>query len=40
VYLGYVIGGEELKIDPSKMEAIIKWPMHANVSEVRSFIGE
>jgi len=39
VYLGYVIGGGELKIDPSKMEAIMKWPVPTNVSKVRSFIG-
>jgi len=40
VYLGYVIGRGELKIDPSKIEAIMKWPMPTNVIEVRSFIGE
>jgi hypothetical protein len=40
VYLGYVISGGELKIDPVKMEAIMKWPIHANVIEVRSFVGE
>jgi hypothetical protein len=40
VYLGYVIGGGELKIDPTKMEAIIKWPVPTNVTEVRSFVGE
>jgi hypothetical protein len=39
VYLGYVIGGGELKIDPAKMEAIMKWLVPTNVSEVRSFIG-
>jgi hypothetical protein len=39
VYLGYVIGGGELKIDPTKMEAIMKWSVPTNVSEVRSFIG-
>jgi hypothetical protein len=39
VYLGYVIGGGELKIDPTKMEAIIKWPVPTNVTEVRSFVG-
>ena len=39
VYLGYVVGGGELKIDPSKMEAIMKWLVPTNVSEVRSFIG-
>jgi hypothetical protein len=39
VYLGYVIGGGELKIDPMKMEAILKWPVPTNVTEVRSFFG-
>jgi len=39
VYLGYVIGGGELKIDPSKMEAIMKWSVPTNVTKVRSFIG-
>lgn len=39
MYLGHVINGGELKIDPSKMEAIMKWSVPTNVSEVRSFIG-
>jgi hypothetical protein len=39
VYLWYVIGGGELKIDPTKMEAIIKWLVPTNVIEVRSFFG-
>jgi hypothetical protein len=39
VYLGYVIGGGELKIDPTKMEAIMKWSIPTNVTEVRSFVG-
>lgn len=39
VYLGYVIGGGELNIDPSKMEAIMKWLVPTNVTKVRSFIG-
>eukprot|EP00253_Pinus_taeda_P005416 PITA_05416 len=39
VYLGYVIGGEELKIDPAKMEVIMKWLVPSNVFEVKSFIG-
>ena len=29
-----------MKIDPSKMEAIMKWPMPTNDIEVRSFTGE
>lgn len=28
-----------MKIDPSKMEAIMKWPVPTNVIEIRSFIG-
>jgi hypothetical protein len=37
VYLGYVIGGGDLKIDPTNMETIMKWQVPANVTEVRSF---
>jgi len=40
VYFGYVIGGGELKIDPSKMESIMKWLVPTNVFEVKSSIGE
>jgi hypothetical protein len=40
VYLGYVIGGGELNIDPPKMEAIIKWPTPTNFTEFRRFVGE
>lgn len=39
MYLGYAIGGVELNIYPSKMEAIMKALVPTNVSEVRSFIG-
>ena len=40
MYLGYiVIGGGELKIDPSNMEAIMKWAVLTNVTEVQSIIG-
>ena len=34
----HVIGGGELKIVPSKMEAIMKWQVPTNVTKVRSFI--
>jgi hypothetical protein len=40
VYLGYLVGGGDLKIDPVKMEAIIKWLVSTIVNEVRSFVGE
>ena len=39
VYLGYIVGCGELKIDPSKFEAIMKWPKPNNVTEVKSFSG-
>jgi hypothetical protein len=35
-----VIGGVEIKIYPTKMEAIMKWPILTNVTEFRSFFGE
>ena len=38
-YLGHVIGGGELKVDPTKIEAISKWPTSTSVTEVRSFMG-
>jgi hypothetical protein len=39
VYLGYVIDGGELNIDPAMMEAIMKWTIPTNVTEIRSFVG-
>ena len=39
VYLGYIVGGGQLKIDPTKIDLIIKWPRPQNVTEVRSFVG-
>jgi hypothetical protein len=39
VYLGYVISGGELEIDLAKMEAIMKWLIPTNFTEVRSFVG-
>ena len=40
VYLGYILGGGELKIDPSKVEVIVNWPKPDNVTNVRIFLGE
>jgi hypothetical protein len=39
VYLGYVIDVGELKIDPTKMDAIMKWIIPTTVTEVRSVVG-
>jgi hypothetical protein len=39
VYLGHIVGGGQLKIDPSKIEVIVKWPEPKSVTEIRSFLG-
>ena len=38
-YLGHVVSKEGKQTDPKKMEAIHKWPIPTNVTEVRSFLG-
>jgi hypothetical protein len=38
-YLGHVISGEGIAVDPAKVEAIMEWPAPMNVTEVRSFMG-
>ena len=38
-YLGHIVGGGELKIDPSKVEVIVNWPKPKSATEVRSFLG-
>ena len=40
VYLGHIVGGGELKIDPSKVEVILNFPKPNTIKEVRSFLGE
>ena len=39
IYLGHIVGGGELKIDPSKVKVILEWPKPNDVIEVRSFLG-
>ena len=38
-YLGHVISGKAIVVDPAKVEAIMEWPTPTNVTEVRSFMG-
>ena len=40
VYLGHIIGHGQLKIDPSKVSAIVDWPNPSNVTEVRILLGD
>jgi len=39
MYLKYVIGRGELKIEPPMMKAIMKWLVPINVYEVKNFVG-
>ena len=39
VYLGHIIGGGQLKIDPSKVDVIVKFPKPTNDTKMRSFLG-
>ena len=38
VYLGHIVEGGELKIDPSKVVVILNWPKPNTVTEVRRFL--
>lgn len=39
VYLEHIVGGDELKIDPSKVEVTLNWPKPNTVTKVISFLG-
>ena len=39
IFLGHVISGAGIFVDPRKIEAIVGWEQPKNVSEVRSFLG-
>jgi hypothetical protein len=38
-YLGNVISGEGIDVDPTKVEVIMEWPAPTNVPKVRRFMG-
>ena len=37
-YLGYIIIVSGVKMDPKKINMVIKWPTLRNISEVQSFL--
>ena len=39
IYLGHVLSKNGIQTVPQKVEAICKWPVATNVTEVRSFLG-
>ena len=38
VYLGFIVGKGQRRIDPRKVTVITKWPTPRTVTEVRSFM--
>ena len=39
VYLGHIIGGGHLRVDPSKVVVIVNQPRPNTITEIRSFLG-
>ncbi|GJX13304.1 RNA-directed DNA polymerase [Tanacetum coccineum] len=39
-FLGYIVIGSGIKMDPSKVEATISWPTPSTIHDIRSFHGE
>ena len=38
-FLGYIVSAEGIRVDPTKIEAIVNWKPPRNVTEARSFLG-
>ncbi|GKD92719.1 hypothetical protein Tco_1372556, partial [Tanacetum coccineum] len=38
-FLGHIVSADGITMDPTKVEAITKWPRSTSVTEVRSFLG-
>ena len=38
-FLGHIVSAEGIKVDPTKIEAVVNWKPPRNVTEVRSFLG-
>ncbi|KAA3466315.1 DNA/RNA polymerases superfamily protein [Gossypium australe] len=38
-FLGHIVSVEGIRVDPSKISAVVDWKPQRNVSEVRSFLG-
>ncbi|XP_073317220.1 uncharacterized mitochondrial protein AtMg00860-like [Primulina huaijiensis] len=38
-FLGHIISGDGVEVDPSKVEAVRDWPFPKSVTKIRSFLG-
>lgn len=39
LYLGHIISGEGVSMDPEKVRAIIDWPTPQTLTQLRGFVG-
>ena len=39
MFLGHIISGVGIKVDPAKVDAVSSWNRPKNVTEIRSFLG-
>ena len=39
IFLGHHVSGERIKVDPSKVSAILHMPVPQNMNELQSFLG-
>ena len=39
IFLGHVVSGDGIFVDPRKVKAIVNWEQPKNISEIRSFLG-
>jgi hypothetical protein len=38
-FLGHVINSDGIKMEPSKVDAVVKWPQPKNIHDIRAFLG-
>ena len=38
-FLGHIVSAYGIRVDPTKIEAVVSWNPPRNVTEVRSFLG-
>lgn len=38
-YLGHIISNSSVQTEPDKIQAIVNWPAHTNVKQLRGFLG-
>ena len=38
-FLGHVVSGEGISMDPEKVKAVMDWPRPTSVTGIRSFLG-